>query len=238
MPAYDFTIDLGGTALKGGGEISARHYAPKENQSLGATYVLAPGASRGHDHAFIVEFGTRLSARGLDVVTFNFPFLERGAKKPDGTPRLEQSYRAVVERVGSRPALATQPILVGGKSMGGRIASYLAARTDGFPYPVAGLIFLGYPLHAPQRPEQLQVAHFPEIKVPMLFVQGTRDPFGTPAQLEAALSLLETPVRVHQVIGGDHSFGLPKKQPGGEPQVFDDVANAVVDWVRTVVPEG
>lgn len=230
MAAYDFRLDLGAD-----GEVGARHYAPDEDVALRVTYVLAPGAGLGHDSEFITGFGERLMDRGVDVITFNFPFLERGSKKPDGTARLEQCYLTVLARVKQTAAIAEQPLVVGGKSMGGRIASYMAARPGGFASPIAGLIFLGYPLHAPQRPQQLRVAHFPDITVPMLFVQGTRDPFGTPAQLEPVLSVLDIPVQVHKVVGGDHSLGLPRKWAGAEPQLLDAASTAIADWLYGVV---
>jgi predicted alpha/beta-hydrolase family hydrolase len=230
MPGYDFTVELGKD-----GTVGARHYAPERDYAIGATYVMAPGASLGHDSKFLVTFGELLSERGLDVITFNFPFLQRGSKRPDGMPRIEHCYQSVMKRVAATPALAHQPLIAGGKSMGGRVASFLAARPGGFEQPIAGLIFLGYPLHAPQRPEQLRVAHFPDVRVPMLFVQGTRDPFGTPLQLEPVLSTLEMPVRIHKVMGGDHSFGLPRKWAGAEPQVFDAAARAIVEWVTSDV---
>ena len=230
MPGYDFNIDLGKD-----GSVRARHYAPERDYALGATFVMAPGASLDHDSRFLVTFGELLSERGLDVITFNFPFLQRGSKRPDGMPKLEKTYIAVMKRVAATPALAHQPLIAGGKSMGGRIASFLAIRSDGFPLPIAGLIFLGYPLHPPQRPEQLRVVHFPDVKVPMLFVQGTRDPFGTPVQLEPVLSTLETSVRIHRVMGGDHSFGLPRKWAGAEPQLFDAAARAIAEWVTTEI---
>ena len=231
MPGYDFTIDLGKD-----GRIGARHYAPDRQYSLGVTYVMAPGAGVGHDSKFLVTFGELLSERGLDVITFNFPFLQRGAKRPDGMPKLERCYLEVMKRVATTPALASQPLIVGGKSMGGRIASFIAARdSDGFEQPIAGLIFLGYPLHPPQRPEQLRVVHLPDVKVPMLFVQGTRDPFGTPLQLEPVLTTLDTPWHIHRVMGGDHSFTLPRKWTGAEPQLFDAAARAIAEWVTTEI---
>ena len=230
MSGYDITLDLGKD-----GKVGVRHYAPERDYAIGATFVMAPGASLGHDSKFLVTFGELLSERGLDVVTFNFPFLQRGSKRPDGAPKLESCYRAVMNKVAATPALANQPLLAGGKSMGGRIASFLAARPGGFDQRVSGLIFLGYPLHAPQRPEQLRVVHLPDVRVPMLFVQGTRDPFGTPLQLEPVLSTLETPARIHKVMGGDHSFGLPRKWVGAEPQLFDTAARAIVEWVTTDV---
>jgi uncharacterized protein len=232
MSAYDFTIELGHDEW-----VTARHYEPDELVALGVTYVLAPGASRGHDSPFIVDFAERLSGQGLDVVTFNFPFLQRGAKRPDGMAKLEACYLAVLDRIAEMRALAGKPVIVGGKSMGGRIASFMAARPDGFKRPIVGLIFLGYPLHSPQRPEQLNVTHLPDITVPMLFVQGTRDPFGTAIQLDPVLSVLKVPVRLYRVMGGDHSFSLPKKWTGAEPQVFAQATSAIVDWVMTVILE-
>lgn len=230
MPGYDFNIDLGKD------RVGVRHYAPEPDYALGATYVMAPGASLGHDSKFIMTFGELLSERGLDVVTFNFPFLQRGAKRPDGMAKLERTYLEVMKRVAATPALANQPLIAGGKSMGGRIASFLAARgADGFQQPIAGLIFLGYPLHPPQRPEQLRVVHLPDVRVPMLFVQGTRDPFGTPLQLEPVLTTLDTPWHIHRVMGGDHSFTLPRKWTGAEPQLFDAAARAIADWVNKAI---
>ena len=238
MPPYDIEIDLGAD-----GTITARHYAPDPDDALGATYVLAPGASVGHDSTFITAFGDLLSARGLDVVTFNFRYLERGGRRPDSHERLEACYRRVLDRVAATPALASQPILIGGKSMGGRIASQLAADPERLGHPVIGLICLGYPLHPPHRPELLRVTHLPDITVPILCVQGTRDAFGTPIQLAPVLSGLTVPVRIHRVMGGDHSFALPRRlllDGSSAPAAagFDEIATVIADWVRTVALKG
>ena len=118
--------------------------------------------------------------------------MERGRRVPDRAPRLEACYRAVIGGVRARPAAAGRRLFVGGKSMGGRIASQAVAgdAQAGRSPTVDGLVFLGYPLHPPGRPDKLRAAHLPSIAAPMLFVQGSRDAFGTPAELRPVLSRL------------------------------------------------
>ena len=141
--------------------------------------------------------GEALASRGVAVVRFNFPYVEAGRRAPDPQPRLEACYRAVATAVARE---MPRPFL-GGKSMGGRIASHVVA--NGFA--AAGLVFLGYPLHPPGRPERIRDAHLKGVSVPMLFLQGTRDPFATPSLLHNTIKALRM-TKLVEVEGGDHSF--------------------------------
>jgi uncharacterized protein len=229
---YDFKI-----RVPNGRRVSMRHYCPvDQTTALRVTYVMGPGGNYGHDSIFIVNFARRFAARGLDVVTFNFPFLEKGSKRPDSDKCLRECYQEVLNIIIGTEALRNQPVIAGGKCMGGWIASLLAASPEGLSQPVAGLIFLGYPLHPPQRPELLRVNHLLDITVPMLFVQGTRDQFGIPNQLEPAINGLTVPASIKPVYGGDHSFCLPRKWEQSNPQLWDNVADDVMVWVKETVP--
>ena len=149
------------------------------------------------DTRLLVDIAEALAARGVAVLRFNFPYMEAERRAPDPQPRLEACYRAVADAV----AEEFERAYLGGKSMGGRIASHVVA--DGFP--AAGLVFLGYPLHPPGKPERIRDAHLRQIEVPMLFLQGTRDPFATPDLLHETVEGLPS-ARLVEIDGGDHSF--------------------------------
>ena len=186
--------------------------------------ILAHGAGADQHHRFMVAFAEGLAARGVEVVTFNFPYTEAKRGAPDKPPVLQACWRDVIAAV--RPSLRGRKLAIGGKSMGGRIASMVAAQA-----PVAdALVFLGYPLHPPKRPDQLRSKHLPEIAAPMLFVQGTRDPFGGPDELRPILSGL--PATIHEVAGGDHSFAVLKKSGRTEAEVFAEAQEAIVRFLR------
>lgn len=165
-----------------------------------------------------------LAARGIAAATFDFPYMRAGRKVPDPAPVLEQAWRDAVSAAAGVTAFAKLPLFAGGKSMGGRIASQAAAGSD---LGISGLIFLGYPLHPPGKPQQRRDAHLPSITAPMLFVQGTRDPFGTAEEIRDLLPRLHR-AELCEVAGGDHSFKVPAK--GGTPQaqvmaqIYDRVA--------------
>jgi len=159
--------------------------------------ILAHGAGYGMNTRLLVDVAEALRERGVAVLRFNFPYTEAGRRRPDPQPKLEACYRAVASVVATE---FERPFL-GGKFMGGRIASYIVA--DGFP--AAGLVFLGYPLHPPGQPERIRDAHLKRIASPMLFLQGTRDPFATPELLHQTIASLPS-ARVVEILGGDHSF--------------------------------
>jgi predicted alpha/beta-hydrolase family hydrolase len=185
----------------------------------------------------MVTFAQALAARGVDAVTFNFLYTEQRRKSPDRPDALEACFARVVEAVGCRPELGGNRLTIGGKSMGGRIATHLAAGGVGLKGPlppvisaVAGLVLLGYPLHPPGRPDQLRSAHLPRIAVPMLIVQGGRDTFGTPDELRPILATLPAPVDLHVVEGGDHSFKVPARQ-ASQRDVYAAVQDRIAHWL-------
>ena len=196
----------------------------------GAALILGHGAGAGQRSAFMVDFAHAIAAIGVDVVTFNFLYTEQGRRIPDRAPALEACYRAVIEAVQAEIATARRALFIGGKSMGGRIATQVAAADP--DRPIAGLVLLGYPLHPPGKPLERRDKHLPSIGRPMLFVQGTRDGFGTPAELAPILAALHPPPAVHVVEGGDHSFKLSRKDPAAQAAVYADVQRAIVDFAR------
>lgn len=163
------------------------------------TLVLAHGAGAGMDSDWMESVASGLAERGLRIVRFEFPYMRRrresgGRRPPDRAAVLESSWREVVERLGGGDGLA-----IGGKSMGGRIASRVA---DGLG--VAALVCYGYPFHPPGRPGKTRTAHLADLRTPTLLLQGERDPFGKPEEI-AGYDLSDA-IRVHWLVDGDHSL--------------------------------
>ena len=175
--------------------------------------------------AFMDTIASGLAAEGIDVLRFNFAYSERSKKSPDKAPVLEQTFRDVVEYV--RSELSPTRLFIGGKSMGGRIGSQVVAQG----LEVDGLVFLGYPLHPPGRPERLRADHLADIKVPMLFVEGTRDPFCPLETLEAVREGLTAKSKVVVVHDGDHSFKVRKSSGRSTPEAWAEVVEAVAAWL-------
>lgn len=197
------------------------------------TIVLAHGAGAGRDHPWMAAVARAFEARGARVVRFNFPYMDGGRRRPDRPAVLEARF---AEAWREAAASATGPMIAAGKSMGGRIASQVAA-AGGFAPAPAALIFFGYPLHPPRRPLQRRDAHLPAITQPMLFLHGTRDPFGTPEEMTALVKSLPT-ATLRLVDGGDHSLVKRKTKDPTSTSVDDSVAFAVT-WLRelNLVPE-
>ena len=187
------------------------------------TCVLAHGAGAGQSSTWMRHAAEAFSARGIQVVTFDFPYMAEGRKLPDKAPVLEQAFIDVWTKAA---ASATGPMFAAGKSMGGRMASMVAARQAFTPAP-AGLVFFGYPLHPPAKPTQRRDAHLPAITVPMLFVHGTKDPFGTPEEMTALSAGLPLST-LALVEGGDHSLVTKRNRPV-EDRWFDLVATWMVN---------
>jgi len=194
--------------------------------------ILAHGAGAGQRSPFIVNFARALAALGVDVVTFNFLYTQQRRRMPDRAPILEACYRAVIAAAAERVDSAGERLFIGGKSMGGRIATQVSAADRGLP--VAGIVLLGYPLHPPGRPHQRRDAHLPSVTRPMLFAQGSRDAFGTPAELEPILGAAGIEATIHVVKGGDHSFKLAGGSDALQAAVFDDVQRTIAEWISTV----
>jgi predicted alpha/beta-hydrolase family hydrolase len=166
-----------------------QHYPADSSRALGALLVLAHGAGAGERHPFMTKVSQGLAERGIDVVTFEFPYLQQKRSVPDKAPVLEAAFRDAI-RDARRLVTADHRVFAGGKSMGGRIATHLAAQQIG---DLRGVVALGYPLHPPGKPEQLRVAHLPSIRIPILIVQGERDAFGTPDELKPHVDTMRAP---------------------------------------------
>ncbi len=188
-----------------------------------ASVITAHGAGGNMDTPSIVQLGRSLVERGITFARFNFLYAEKGKRAPDRQPALVWTWRSVADWVKSE--IRPKRLFLSGRSMGGRMASYLVA--DG--YPCDGLIFLAYPLHPPGKPDRLRKDHLADIQVPMLFVSGSRDTF-------AQLSLLEPEVKklkahLHLIEGADHGFKVPKKYDRSALSVDDEVCDAVTDFI-------
>ena len=210
-------------------KVTAIIYAAAKARRAGIGLILGPGAGAPQTSGFMVTFASELAARGIDVVTFNFLYMEQRRRVPDSNAKLEACYRAVIEAVARRKL---GKLAIGGKSMGGRIASQVAALGAA---EVAGLVLLGYPLHPPGRPEELRVKHLPAIETPMLFVQGSRDAFGTPEELRPFMRKLKARAELHVVEGGDHSFKVPKRAGLSQADVYKSVQDRIDQWLRAFI---
>jgi len=193
--------------------------------------VLAHGAGAGQHHPFMTATASQLAARGIDVVTFDFHYIHAGRKVPDRAPALESCFGGVIDWAVGRDDFATRRLLIGGKSMGGRMATHLAAagfvaRAGAGPEP-SGVVTLGYPLHPPGKPQQLRTAHLGSVRTPWLIVQGSRDAFGTPDELRPVVATMSAAVTLHIVEGGDHSFAVARTP---RDAVLAAVADVVIGW--------
>lgn len=170
------------------------------------TIVLAHGAGAGQDHPWMRRVIKAFDGHGIETRTFNFPYMDAGRKTPDRAPMLEDHFGKVWREFAHS---SSGPLIAAGKSMGGRIASQVAAK-GGFDPAPAALIFFGYPLHPPNQPSKRRDEHLARISIPMLFLHGTRDPFGTPEEMSALAAALPS-AALHLVDGGDHSLIVKRK---------------------------
>jgi predicted alpha/beta-hydrolase family hydrolase len=195
-----------------------------------ALLVLAHGAGAGMDHPFLASCARVLSARGVGTFRYEFPYMEQGKHRPDPPAVAAARVReAVAEAARTAPGV---PLFAGGKSFGGRMTS--TAQAEAPLEGVRGLVFLGFPLHPPGRPGTERAAHLAAVRVPMLFVQGTRDEFAEPELLGPVVESLGAAVTLHPVEGGDHSFKVPKSL-GSAGKVLDEIADVAAGWMRSVV---
>ena len=213
--------------------VTAVAYPASSRAGIGL--LLAHGAGGNQMSPFMVDYAKGLAERGIDAVTFNFVYSEQRRRLPDRNNKLEACWRAVIAAVRTGalgPEIGRGALAIGGKSMGGRIASQAAAAdAEG----IAGLVLLGYPLHPPGRPEQLRTRHLPQISVPMLIVQGERDVFGTPDELRPVLHTLTASAQLYVVDGGDHSFKVPKSAGAPQAQVHARVLDEIARWLSVTV---
>jgi predicted alpha/beta-hydrolase family hydrolase len=189
--------------------------------------ILAHGAGAGQASPFMTKFARGMADRGIATATFDFPYMRARRKLPDPPHVLENAWREALDAATSQ--LSASRIVIGGKSMGGRIASQVAAQGA---QGVSGLVFLGYPLHPPGKPLQRRDAHLPRIAEPQLFVQGTRDAFGTASEIRELLKSLQR-ATLHEVEGGDHSFKVSGR--GAKPdEVIASIMDVVAGWIQKI----
>jgi predicted alpha/beta-hydrolase family hydrolase len=189
--------------------------------------ALAPGAGAGEDHPWMQRTGRGLASRGVTVVTFDFPYRLAGRRLPDRNPVLEEAYRAAWRTIAAdHPAAAA--FCIGGKSMGGRIATQVTAAGDLAPVPAAVVCF-GYPLHPPGRGAQRRDRHLPSIACPILFLHGSRDPFGWPDEMRELVTWIPR-ATLSLVDGGDHSLALPARQDA-DGRAFERVLETAAAWI-------
>ena len=227
--------------------VAAALYPAEGDRPLDALFVFAHGAGAGHFHPFMSNYASALAARGITVVTFNFPYMEKRRRTPDRAPVLEDAFRRAIAGAVAHRHVKASKLFIGGKSMGGRIATHVAAAIaprdgapdDAVPWTDApkpsGVIAFGYPL-APPRSKHTgdRVTHLKMLTVPTLIVQGTRDPFGGPDEVKEAIAdaVPAPPVEIMAVEGGDHSFAVLKSSGRDQNLVHAEIQDAVVAWIR------
>lgn len=207
--------------------------APKKGRAA-TTVILGHGAGAPQTHPFMRLFAAGLAERGFDALTFNFLYMDQGRGAPDPKAKLEACYAAVIVAAQKQKALKGNRVVIGGKSMGGRIASQVAAQPE-LADEITALVFLGYPLHPPGRPDKLRDAHLPDIKAPMLFIQGERDAFGTADELRATIKQHRLNATLHVIAGGDHSLKVPKSGGISQTQVYESALDEIANWLRAKV---
>jgi len=197
-------------------------------------YVLAHGAGAGMRHPFLEAISQRLAEQGIATLRYQFRYMEQRSRRPDPPAVAAATVRAaVVEAARLAPGL---PLVAGGKSFGGRMTSTAQAEE---PLPgVRGLVFLGFPLHPPGRPDDKRAEHLARVTIPMLFLQGTRDEFADLELLRPVVKRLGDRATLHLVEGGDHSFKVPKKSGRSEGDVMGELGSAIVTWSLKLVEDG
>jgi len=196
-----------------------------------ACYVLAHGAGAGMDHPFMENVARGLASRGIATLRYQFPYMERGSKRPDPPPLAQATVRAAVAE--AQRLLPDTALIAGGKSFGGRMTSQAQAKAplEG----VHGLAFLGFPLHPAGRPSQDRAEHLFDVQIPMLFLQGTRDNLASLDQLEPVCKQLGKRATLKLFADADHSFHVPARTGRKDAQVLDEVLDALAAWLDNVI---
>jgi uncharacterized protein len=195
-----------------------------------ACYVFAHGAGAGMTHASMQSIAADLGERGIATLRYQFPYMEKGSKRPDSPAVAHATVRAAVAEAGR--CCDSLPLIAGGKSFGGRMTSQAQALA---PLPgVRGLAFLGFPLHPAGKPSQDRAKHLADIKIPMLFLQGTRDALAELSLLEPVVKGLGARATLHLVQAADHSFHVLKSSGRNDREVMDEVLDAFATWVAKI----
>jgi predicted alpha/beta-hydrolase family hydrolase len=217
-----------GIALDDGQRVSGLLQAPAR---AAACCVLAHGAGAGMTHPFLAAVAEGLARRGIATLRYQFPYMERGGRRPDAPALAQATVRAAVrEAAGLAPGCA---IVAGGKSFGGRMTSEAQAAS---PMPgVRGLVFLGFPLHPAGRPSAERGRHLSRVEMPMLFLQGTRDALAELSRLQALVRALGARARLELVQDADHAFHVPARTGRTDAEVREALLDAVAGWVGEVI---
>lgn len=219
------TFDLGE-----GQTVSGVVALPARGGNNGTVVILGHGAGNDMTNPFLSAVHAGLAERGYTAVKFNFPYKERRGKAPDPAPVLERCWRHVIDAVRADEEIGARHIVIGGKSMGGRMASHVAAQGA----DVAGLVFLGYPLHPPGKTDKLRTAHLGQIAVPMLFFAGTRDPLCNLDLLRTTIDGLKAPITLKVIEGGDHSFKVLKSMKRADDDVWREIVDDTAAWLKKI----
>ncbi len=209
------------------GEVSALLNRPAQAR---ACFVFAHGAGAGMSHPFMETVAQGLCERGIATLRYQFPYMEKGGRRPDPPAIAHAAVRAAVAEAGQRcPGL---PLIAGGKSFGGRMTSQAqaAAPLDG----VRGLAFLGFPLHPPGKPSSDRATHLADVHVPLLFLQGTRDSLAEVALLEPVVERLGPQASLHLVDGADHSFHVLARSGRNDRDVINEILDALGSWIDAI----
>lgn len=224
MIAEEVSISVGEAEAVSGVLCVPEEFKAGETTSV----VVAHGAGNDREHPLIVTMSQGLAEAGFLTLRFNFLYREKGRRAPDPQHKLVLTWQYVYEFLKGHPVYRANNIVVAGKSMGGRVASQMVA--DGL-LPANRLIFLGYPLHPPGKKERMRDAHLYNIRIPMLFLVGTRDPLCDLVQLRSVLGRLEAPSDLEPIEGGDHSFRVRKSADTTQQEVYDGILVRTVDWL-------
>ncbi|MEO7086747.1 MAG: alpha/beta fold hydrolase [Gemmatimonadaceae bacterium] len=215
-----------------GDETTRAVYEPATSDEQHAVFVCAHGAGGNMMDRSTLAAANALRKHGFGVVRFNFLYKEKGSGRPDPMPKLMATFSAVVDRV--RAELKPETMAIGGRSMGGRAASMLAA--GGFD--ADGLLLLAYPLHPEGQPAKLRDAHLPQITMPVICFNGTRDGLCTPEWMNRAVATVECPWEMHWIDGADHSFHVLKSSGRNDAAVLVEVGDAAERWLATISRRG
>ena len=209
---------------------------PAERDAARLTFVFAHGAGAGQASPFMRRYAERIAGHGIDVVTFDFPYMAARRKMPDRPPVLERAFRAMVEASIANATLPPRAVFVGGKSMGGRMATHLAAQPEQWTsaVPLGGAVAIGYPLKPPGPRGGDRVSHLRQLAVPTLVVQGTRDTFGGPDDVRAAVGP-QPRLTILPVATGDHSMKVQASAGRPQAEVEREIVQAIADWMRAQV---
>jgi predicted alpha/beta-hydrolase family hydrolase len=223
LDVQEVSIEAGKSAT-----VSALLIAPRDAR---ACYVFAHGAGAGMRHAFMTEAAEGLAARGIATLRYQFPYMEKGGKRPDPPAVAQSAVRAAVAAAARH--CPGRPLIAGGKSFGGRMTSQAQAKA---PLPdVVGLAFFGFPLHAAGKPSSERADHLADVQVPVLFLQGSADKLADVGLLRPVVKTLGARATLHLVDGADHSFHVPKRSGRSDREVMTEILDAFAAWVAALI---